>query len=235
MSWFSHLIHKFEHVLRHIGAIAADVAAMSFGFPPGAGFAATELLMRAHAGDHHARVKVARLSQNPKMRAFLSQVATHLRAHPHFHAIRAHAEQARMHGGHPDHGPAAALHGPPAPPSHGVPTTPLPPSAYGQLASHPQAAGLTTHSTWDVGAVEETGRAQIVGEEVAGASRPFTGHAPHPGAHHHGHHAHGESPDAHGIDWLLGEQDVLDRIVSPDNGEPEEWRTPHAPRGTPGI
>ncbi len=234
MSWFSHLIHKFEHVLRHIGAIAADIAATSFGFPPGAGFAATELLMRAHGGDHHARAKVARLSQNPKMRAFLHEVATHLRAHPHFHAIREHGEQARMHGAHLDHGHGMAPHPPMASAAHGVPTTPLAPGAYGHLVSHPQAAGLTTHSTWDVGAVEETGRAQIVGEEVAGAMRPFTGHAAHHGAHH-AHHHPGEGPDAHGIEWLLGEQDVLDRIASPDDGEPEEWRTPRAPRGTPGI
>jgi hypothetical protein len=229
MSWFSNLVHKFEHVLRHVGAIAGDVLAASFGFPPGAGFAAVELLMHAHAGDPHARAKVARLSQNPKMRAYLQEVARHLRAHPHYATFRDHAE-------HPHHVAP--------PPTRGVPSAPLPPDAYGHLAPHPHTAGLTSHSMWNAGG-PEVGRAQIVGEDPfsvgraqivgaddrMGAGRPYTGHAPHPHRQHHP----GHGSQAYGVEWLLEEEDALDRLTASEDGDPEEWRTERAPRGTPGV
>jgi hypothetical protein len=241
MSWFSNLVHRFEHVLRHVAAIAGDVVAASFGFPPGAGFAAAELLMHAHAGDPHARAKVARLSQNPRMRAYLLEVSRHLRAHPDYATFRSHAGH-----GHPA----------PTPQRHGMAAAPLPPGAHASLAHGPAAAGLTTHSTW-TGAEWEVGRAQIVGEdpfalgheEIVGEEPYSTGRAQivgeafvgadghHAGDHgpRHHRHPHGHGPQARGIEWLLGEQEELDRMTSPYDGEPEEWQTPRAPLGTPGI
>src|SRR5580700_9711093 len=93
MNWFSHIVQTFEPVLHHVATHASSVIAPQFGFPPESAFAATKLLMHAHAGDALARAKIARLSQNPNMRAYLLEVARHLREHPNYGAFRAHAEQ----------------------------------------------------------------------------------------------------------------------------------------------
>ncbi len=414
MSWFQNVIRQFEPVVRHVSDLVSTHVSSHFGFPPESATFATELLMRAHAGDQDAREKVARLARNPKMRGYLLEVSRHLREHPHYAAFRAQAERrpieppspppveevapppppeerrhphhhhhhhqphsqpwaaqqgpapspyepghrwphvhdpafcdgwgchGHMHGheawhpqspamwhgrdpavahlfgeAHPwafashPHGPffggPGPMHGygwqepghygarmlpppgapppwayayppmalppayphymeqathyapapyspyfapreayfghgwlpphpsafvaPPPPPTRGpVPSAPVPPAAQEHVVA-PRATGLTSHSTWSTG-TSEVGRAQVVsGEEAAGADRPYAGHVPHPHFHHHP----GFGAQPFGAEWLLEEQEALERLVTPDDGEPEAWRTARAPNGTPGI
>jgi hypothetical protein len=411
MSWFQNVVRQFEPVLRHVSDLVSTRVSAHFGFPPESATAATELLMRAHAGDEQAREKISRLARNPKMRGYLLEIARHLREHPNYGAFRAHAEQRPVeppppppvqevapppppderrhhhhhHGEHPwaapqgpvpppydphygwphahspafcdawgchghghghgqgpeawrrhphdgwhGHDPAAAqLYGEPPPwafgphphapffggmgPMHGygwheparyglpmpapgaphpwgyghaplalppsyphdfapgpnpyapfypqrdvpyahgwppphpgayaarppppmrgpappVPTSPIPPGAQ-EHVTMPRATGLTSHSTWSAG-TPEVGRAQVVsGEEATGADRPYAGHVPHP----HFHHRPGFGAEPFGTEWLLEEQQALERLVTPDDGEPEAWRVARAPAGTPGI
>jgi hypothetical protein len=97
-SLFSHLFgglaHKFGAMLKHVTAIAAEVVAPMFGIPPGVAGGLVELLMHAHAGDKKARAEVESKARDPKMKAAMSVISAHLRKHPDFQALRAHAHAA---------------------------------------------------------------------------------------------------------------------------------------------
>ena len=207
--WFDNIVKKFVHIVHDIAPVLGEMGGMMLGFPPGIGGAAGlgVLLMKAHAGDPHAKATVAALARDPRKRAVMNRVAAHLKAHPDFHVFKRHAASAPAHARH-----AAGL----ARHEEGH-------YASTGLARHENAhyasTGLAVHPSWASGAAHddtfEMGR--------------------HHGHGGHGHH-HGHGLDAEGIDWILGEQDVFDRIPSPvgDDG-PESFRTPMHPRGVPGV
>ena len=225
--FFDNIVHTFQHIVHDVAPVLGEIGATMFGFPPGAGGLATILLMKAKAGDPQAKAKVARMSQNPKMRAFLNEAAKHLKAHPHFATFHAHATHPRAHAG---------------PPSM-VPSRPLAPHAMQHLTVADHAAGITEHPDWHsagaIGAQTPGPVARFLDERIETGFGPAMSETVETGRLPHGHHRHrhfGHGIDGDGIDWILGEMTVTDNIPSPVAADgPERWHTHQAPHGTPGM
>jgi hypothetical protein len=92
-SFFGNLFHKFSHMLKHVAAFATEFIAPAFGIPPGVAASLTELVLHAHAGDHHARAKIQHLAKDPKLKAAMKAISTRMREHPHFVHLKTHRQQ----------------------------------------------------------------------------------------------------------------------------------------------